>query len=470
MVLCLLALLRSAAAEPLTDDAWDVSRGSTIVTNSPGDWKSASDPRDLFGGEATRGVEMGRLVFADGMPDDFVHFVEWRTPQAMALTGIRLFAAGDGPVYFNEREFRQFTLKARNPTSGAFEKVLTFTPTHPYTFLDTNTSLVLETNFPTVVAGEFRAEFVQYTAGRGYDGPRIVELDAITAALKDPQNLFDISRGIQITDHTALNAIAATDIANMFGATNAVRVETGVVFADGAPEGFVHSVEWQTRTPIRLEEIRLFAAGDGSEYRNEREFTRFTLLARLPGSTNFSPIVVFAPAHPYAFMDTNTLLMLDTNFPAITARQFRAEFVNYVAGRGYDGPRIQALQGFGAVDDGIPDAWRREYFGSFYRMDPRAAAGADPDGDGATNLDEYLDSTDPTDPDSVLEITQIRMLPSITWRSVPGLTYQVYRKTAANPQFWEALLPLVKATNDLSSFIDPQPAPAESYYQIQRVR
>ena len=74
----------------------------------------------------------------------------------------------------------------------------------------------------------------------------------------------------------------------------------------------------------------------------------------------------------------------------------------------------------------------------------------------------------PTDPHSVLLITQIRMLPSITWRTVPGLTCQVFRKNAADPQHWEGLMPLIQAANDVSSFIDPQPAGAESYYQIQR--
>ncbi len=46
------------------------------------------------------------------------------------------------------------------------------------------------------------------------------------------------------------------------------------------------------------------------------------------------------------------------------------------------------------VNDGIPDEWRLRYFGSV--SDPKAAATADPDGDGADNYQEFLDGTDPT--------------------------------------------------------------------------
>ena len=47
--------------------------------------------------------------------------------------------------------------------------------------------------------------------------------------------------------------------------------------------------------------------------------------------------------------------------------------------------------------DGLPDAWESAYPG----LDPSADdAGADPDGDGLLNIDEYLFATDPTDPDT----------------------------------------------------------------------
>jgi choice-of-anchor C domain-containing protein len=54
-----------------------------------------------------------------------------------------------------------------------------------------------------------------------------------------------------------------------------------------------------------------------------------------------------------------------------------------------------------AFNDGIPDSWREQHFGSGFATDPRAAATADPDGDGANNYREFLDGTDPLNASSV---------------------------------------------------------------------
>ncbi len=46
-----------------------------------------------------------------------------------------------------------------------------------------------------------------------------------------------------------------------------------------------------------------------------------------------------------------------------------------------------------ADGDGLPDEWEIQYFGHLdYGADD------DPDADGIANIDEYNDSTDPTDP------------------------------------------------------------------------
>jgi chitobiase/beta-hexosaminidase-like protein len=51
-------------------------------------------------------------------------------------------------------------------------------------------------------------------------------------------------------------------------------------------------------------------------------------------------------------------------------------------------------------NDGIPDAWRVQYFGSNSGDTLRASALADPDRDGANNYLEFITGTDPTDPRS----------------------------------------------------------------------
>ena len=55
-------------------------------------------------------------------------------------------------------------------------------------------------------------------------------------------------------------------------------------------------------------------------------------------------------------------------------------------------------------NDGIPDAWRQQYFGAGFATDPRAGATADPDGDGANNCQEYLAGTDPLSASSVKKV------------------------------------------------------------------
>jgi hypothetical protein len=52
-----------------------------------------------------------------------------------------------------------------------------------------------------------------------------------------------------------------------------------------------------------------------------------------------------------------------------------------------------------SCDDSIPDGWRIKYFGSILCTGD-GAPDADPDNDGLTNLDEYRNGTDPTNPDT----------------------------------------------------------------------
>jgi len=83
--------------------------------------------------------------------------------------------------------------------------------------------------------------------------------------------------------------------------------------------------------------------------------------------------------------------------------------------------------------DGMPDIWE-EYHG-LSASDPADAA-SDFDGDGQTALREFVSRTDPIDPQSVLRIEEIIVVPPptsqpnlrinyIRWRPVPGVTYAV---------------------------------------------
>jgi hypothetical protein len=83
------------------------------------------------------------------------------------------------------------------------------------------------------------------------------------------------------------------------------------------------------------------------------------------------------------------------------------------------------------VGDGIPNSWKQQY--GFNPFDPTVAA-ADPDGDGLSNLREFLLGTNPTDSSSPFHITGITLEGSdvrITWMTAGGLTNAV--ETTPNP-------------------------------------
>ena len=121
-----------------------------------------------------------------------------------------------------------------------------------------------------------------------------------------------------------------------------------------------------------------------------------------------------------------------------------------------------------ALDDGITADWRRQHFGDGYLTDPRSAADADPDNDGANNLQEFATGSDPLDPLSGF-LVRTRLVPSITWKSEPGTKYRVLRKdTISDPQ-WQ-LVTEVTATDPLSRFTDADVANINSFYIVEPVR
>jgi hypothetical protein len=77
--------------------------------------------------------------------------------------------------------------------------------------------------------------------------------------------------------------------------------------------------------------------------------------------------------------------------------------------------------------DGMADAWELIYFGSI-----AANPGDDADGDGASNLQEYLAGTNPTDATDALVITSYATAPdgtltTMTWQSVLNRRYYIQK-------------------------------------------
>jgi hypothetical protein len=92
---------------------------------------------------------------------------------------------------------------------------------------------------------------------------------------------------------------------------------------------------------------------------------------------------------------------------------------------------IQA--GADSNSDGIPDAWELQNFGTI-----SIDVNSDPDGDGQSNLQEYLAGTNPTDGTDYLHITAESFASggtsaTLTWSSVPTRFYYIQKTPALNP-------------------------------------
>jgi len=99
----------------------------------------------------------------------------------------------------------------------------------------------------------------------------------------------------------------------------------------------------------------------------------------------------------------------------------------------------------------LPIAWELENFGTT-NINPNA----DPDGDGFSNLQEYLAGTNPTDPNSRLRITALSAkatgnAATLTWTSVPSRLYYVEERTNLTSGAW--------ATNATLGVVSPDSGP-----------
>jgi len=96
-------------------------------------------------------------------------------------------------------------------------------------------------------------------------------------------DLWDISQGTLITATSGLLGYAGSP-AGFFGQNgqNFFDESTYTYFLDFQPPGTIHFIEWQTAGDVTVNEIRLFAVGDGPPYNNQREFATFTLKTKSP--------------------------------------------------------------------------------------------------------------------------------------------------------------------------------------------
>jgi hypothetical protein len=114
--------------------------------------------------------------------------------------------------------------------------------------------------------------------------------------------------------------------------------------------------------------------------------------------------------------------------------------------------------------DGLPDDWQQLNFGKL-----RPSPNEDTDGDGATNLEEFLAGTDPTDPASVLR-TRISAREQglyIEWNAIAGNYYQL--QVTSDFSSWSNIGTPRFAHSDTDSL--PCTGPGQvRYYRVIRMR
>jgi hypothetical protein len=118
--------------------------------------------------------------------------------------------------------------------------------------------------------------------------------------------------------------------------------------------------------------------------------------------------------------------------------------------------------------DGMPDQW--ETIHSFLATDPTDAA-ADFDGDGQSNLAEYLAGTDPTSFADRLMIDARRELDGtilLQFQAASNKTYALEHCEALHPDYWKVLLSVTAApTNRILSLTDrSSQSAANRFYRI----
>jgi subtilisin family serine protease len=185
---------------------------------------------------------------------------------------------------------------------------------------------------------------------------------------------------------------------------------------------------------------------------------------------------------PYQYLDgtsmaaphvTGAVAFAAMNFPSETVAQrvqrilAGVDRVPGLSGKVRTGGRLNLLRIVDTDGNGLPDWWESEHFGHATGVDPAA----DSDGDGATNLAEWLAGTDPLNAASALRATGSATSANrfvIQWSSASGKFYRIERSTNLLTGFNSVVRTNIAATPPLNSEVDTTAVPgAARYYRIQ---
>lgn len=220
--------------------------------------------------------------------------------------------------------------------------------------------------------------------------------------------------------------------------------------------------------PEGIYQITLLEAETYWSAAGDREFNVFIQSRQV--LTNFD---IFAAAGgqniPISLLFTN----------AVTNSQLQVLFTPGAADNArVSGIQVQKIADVFSDTDGIPDWWRLAYFGHALGSAADKSRGSDDaDGDGVSNLTEYLNGTDPLNPASfptlpAFNITQISVTATnvqINCSTVTNWSFQLQsRDTLAASSAWTNIGSSVAGTNGTNLFNDNNPAvDSARFYRVQ---
>jgi hypothetical protein len=121
--------------------------------------------------------------------------------------------------------------------------------------------------------------------------------------------------------------------------------------------------------------------------------------------------------------------------------------------------------------DGIPDWWMMKYFGHpTGQTNDLSLAQDDADGDGVSNLQEYLAGTSPIDPASVFQLAEkvpVNNTVDLAWPAVMGRSYQIQFKTNLTDSVWLTSPGGVWVMDGQGHYLAPAPLPTGFYRAVE---
>ncbi len=109
-------------------------------------------------------------------------------------------------------------------------------------------------------------------------------------------------------------------------------------------------------------------------------------------------------------------------------------------------------------NDGLPDWWESEFGLDYYSNDGEDGASGDPDGDGITNLEEYLSNSNPRDPVSKLNLyfssLQNHESATLSFKALPLRIYTIEFSPIVYPPLWKRLIQIPPPEKETDFFIN----------------